>query len=167
MCAPLARPPARACRIVLVAFACTATIFGCFSAAALLSKRRSFLFLGGWCSSTILALSVMRLCSWLVPGLRGMALDAELTIGLLCFSGYVVFDTQVRCGAVRAPCVCACAAQHSVHGGGVFWGPCKGVETMVRCLMQRLRLLHALAPRGMRTLGPFGHGPRTCVCARR
>lgn len=85
-----------ACRIVLVAFACTAAIFACFSAAALLAKRRTYLFLGGWCASALMGLTVMRLCTWFVPSARGLALDAELSIGLLAFAAYIVFDTQVR-----------------------------------------------------------------------
>lgn len=81
--------------IVLMAFACTAAIFLCFSAASLLTKRRSFLYLGGWLSSAISAFMVMRLCSWFVPGMRAVTFQAELTLGLLVFAGYIIFDTQV------------------------------------------------------------------------
>jgi hypothetical protein len=73
----------------------TAAVFGSFSLASLLSPRRSYLYLGGLLSSAVLALSALRLGAWLLGGQR-LWFNAELYGGLLVFSGYVVFDTQVR-----------------------------------------------------------------------
>lgn len=38
---------------------------------------------------------VLRLVSWLLPGMSKFAYGLELYGGLLVFSGYVLFDTQV------------------------------------------------------------------------
>lgn len=61
---------------------------------ALISRRRSYLFLGGSLSSAISLFMVMRLASWMF-GAREMVFQAELYLGLMVFVGYVLFDTQV------------------------------------------------------------------------
>jgi FtsH-binding integral membrane protein len=79
----------------------TAAVFACFSAAALLTPRRSYLFLGGWLSSAVLGMLAVRMGAWLF-GLGRLAFEMELVVGLAVFAGYVIFDTQViveRCGA--------------------------------------------------------------------
>ncbi|KAF8062010.1 TMBIM6 [Scenedesmus sp. PABB004] len=81
--------------ILLTACLATVAVFGCFTLSALFTRRRSYLFLGGWLSSAVLGLFVLRLGSWVFRGLGGVALDAELYLGLLVFSGYVLFDTQL------------------------------------------------------------------------
>lgn len=81
--------------LVLTAFLGTATLFLCFSGAALVSRRRSMLYLGGILSSAISCFMMMRLATWLLPGMRSMAFQAELYGGLAVFAMYVAFDTQV------------------------------------------------------------------------
>lgn len=80
--------------ILLTAFLGTSTIFACFSAAALLSRRRSWLYLGGALSSAMTVLLLVRLGSYFLGG-RAFVFQAELYVGLLMFVGYVMFDTQV------------------------------------------------------------------------
>lgn len=79
--------------LVLSAFLGTAAVFACFSLASLLSPRRSFLYLGGYLSSAVMALAALRLGAWLAGGRAGFSL--ELYGGLLVFCGYVLLDTQV------------------------------------------------------------------------
>ncbi|EFJ50472.1 Bax inhibitor-1, partial [Volvox carteri f. nagariensis] len=80
--------------IVLTAFLGTAAVFLSFTLAALLSARRSFLFLGGWLASAVTGLFVLRLSSWLL-GAGTLAFQAELYVGLLMFALYVLVDTQL------------------------------------------------------------------------
>jgi hypothetical protein len=64
-------------------------VFACFSAAALLSPRRQYVYLGGLLSSVLTTFMWMRLGTWVFGG--GAALfQAELYVGLAVFSGYVV-----------------------------------------------------------------------------
>lgn len=87
--------------LVLLATLATSTVFACFSAAALLTPRRSYLFLGGWLSSAIMGMLAVRLGGWLF-GFGRFAFEVELFVGLVVFAGYIIFDTQViveRCGA--------------------------------------------------------------------
>mmetsp|Transcript_2856 Transcript_2856/g.8357 ORF Transcript_2856/g.8357 Transcript_2856/m.8357 type:complete len:248 (-) Transcript_2856:234-977(-) len=81
--------------LVLTAFLGTAALFGSFSLAALMSRRRSYLYLGAGLSSAISTFAMIRLASWFFPAARSMAFSAELYGGLLVFAGYVIFDTQV------------------------------------------------------------------------
>lgn len=70
-----------------------ATVFLCFTAAALLARRRSYLFLGGALSSAVTLLLILQLGARLIGG--GAALfQVELYAGLLLFMGYVLFDSQ-------------------------------------------------------------------------
>lgn len=55
---------------------------------------RGYLFLGGYLSSAISAMLMMRLGSWIF-GYGRFMFDVELYLGLLVFSGYVLFDTQL------------------------------------------------------------------------
>ncbi|MEW5302543.1 MAG: hypothetical protein WDW38_002306 [Sanguina aurantia] len=80
--------------LVFTAFAATAAIFVCFSLAALVTQRRSYLFLGGWLSSAMSMIMVVKLAGWLF-GARAMVFNVELYLGLLVFSGYVLLDTQL------------------------------------------------------------------------
>lgn len=80
-------------RIIATAFLGTATIFLCFSLAALTSKRRSFLYLGGILGST---LSMLCLAGLVNLFFRSTFLfTIELYVGLAMFIGYVLFDTQM------------------------------------------------------------------------
>eukprot|EP01111_Echinosteliopsis_oligospora_P000595 TRINITY_DN1065_c0_g1_i2.p1 TRINITY_DN1065_c0_g1~~TRINITY_DN1065_c0_g1_i2.p1 ORF type:complete len:234 (-),score=38.95 TRINITY_DN1065_c0_g1_i2:69-770(-) len=78
--------------IVLTALLGTVSIFGCLSAAALLAKRRKYLFLGGILSSAFSNL--------LLLGFVNIFLNVEIITvvylygGLLAFCAAVVYDTQ-------------------------------------------------------------------------
>ncbi|GFR48134.1 hypothetical protein Agub_g9968, partial [Astrephomene gubernaculifera] len=58
--------------LLLTAFLGTAAVFLSFTLAALLSARRSLLFLGGWLSSAVLALAAVQLGSWLTGSAGGV-----------------------------------------------------------------------------------------------
>lgn len=80
-------------RIISTALLSTTTIFVCFSLSALLSERRSWLYLGGFLSS---ALSLLVFSSWFSLLFGGLFLfNFRLYFGLLVFIGYVIFDTQL------------------------------------------------------------------------
>jgi len=79
--------------IVLTAFLGTVTIFGCLTASALLAKRRTYLFLGGFLSSAIMNLLLLSIVNMF---LRLELLDvATLYFSLFVFCGYVLYDTQL------------------------------------------------------------------------
>ncbi|XP_060207432.1 bax inhibitor 1-like [Lycium barbarum] len=79
--------------IVLGAFVGCALVFGCFSAAAMVARRREYLYLGGFLSSGVSLLFWLSFASSIFGG--SMALfKFELYFGLLVFVGYIVFDTQ-------------------------------------------------------------------------
>jgi Bax inhibitor 1 len=79
--------------IIITALICTCLIFGCFSLAALVAKRRSFLFLGGVLSSALTMLIVLSVMSVFVPALKLIWL--QIYGGLVLFSAFVVYDTQI------------------------------------------------------------------------
>eukprot|EP00274_Cyanoptyche_gloeocystis_P008297 CAMPEP_0196655720 /NCGR_PEP_ID=MMETSP1086-20130531/6648_1 /TAXON_ID=77921 /ORGANISM="Cyanoptyche gloeocystis , Strain SAG4.97" /LENGTH=238 /DNA_ID=CAMNT_0041988181 /DNA_START=101 /DNA_END=817 /DNA_ORIENTATION=+ len=80
-------------RVLVTAFLGTLSVFMCLTGAAMFAKRRQYIFLGGFLSS---ALSLMALVSFarLIIGSRGFPY-VEVYGGLLVFSGYVLFDTQL------------------------------------------------------------------------
>ncbi|PSC72482.1 Bax inhibitor 1 [Micractinium conductrix] len=80
--------------VLFTAFAGTAGVFACFSAAALLSPRRQYLYLGGILSSVLSTFLMLRLGSFFFGG-AALLFQAELYVGLAVFAGYVVYDTQV------------------------------------------------------------------------
>jgi len=79
--------------ILTSAVALTAIIFLSFSLTALFAKRRSYLYLGGILGSTLNYLF------WgsLINRFFGFQImyDLQTYLGLMVFSGYVIFDTQV------------------------------------------------------------------------
>lgn len=79
--------------IVMTAVIGTITIFGCFSAAALTAKKRSYLFLGGMLSSAITLMFMLSIINIFFHSLNVYLF--QLYGGLLVFSGYVIFDTQL------------------------------------------------------------------------
>lgn len=79
--------------IVITALLCTMTIFISFSLAALVAKRRSYLYLGGFLGAAMMMMFMMSLIGMFVPSMRFYAL--HLYGGLMIFSGYVIYDTQV------------------------------------------------------------------------
>jgi FtsH-binding integral membrane protein len=79
--------------VLISAFVGTAVAFGCFSAAAMLAKRREYLYLGGLLSSGLSMLMWLHFASSLFGGSTAF-FKFELYFGLLVFVGYMVVDTQ-------------------------------------------------------------------------
>ena len=79
--------------ILVTAFLGTVTVFVCFSLAALMAKRREYLYLGGILGSMLSVLSLMNFINLFTRS--PMMFDASLYLGLAMFCGYVIFDTQV------------------------------------------------------------------------
>jgi len=80
--------------ILVLAFLSTTSVFLSFSAAALLSKRRSYFYLGGLLSSAITFFMLLSFLQFFM-GYSQLIFDIHLYGGLLVFCGYVIFDTQV------------------------------------------------------------------------
>jgi FtsH-binding integral membrane protein len=79
--------------LIFSSFVATALAFGCFSGAALVAKRREYLYLGGLVSSGLSILMWLHFASSIFGG--SMAIfKFELYFGLLVFVGYIVVDTQ-------------------------------------------------------------------------
>lgn len=79
--------------LLVQAFLGTLVIFGSFSLGAMLSRRRSLLYMGATLGS---ALSLLALFSFANFFLRSDALlSLQLYGGLIVFVGYVAFDTQL------------------------------------------------------------------------
>ncbi|KAK1273441.1 Bax inhibitor 1 [Acorus gramineus] len=79
--------------ILITAFVGTAVAFGCFSAAAVVARRREYLYLGGLLSSGLSILIWLQFASMFFGGVTAL-FKFELYFGLLVFLGYMVFDTQ-------------------------------------------------------------------------
>ncbi|KAK4728434.1 hypothetical protein R3W88_021422 [Solanum pinnatisectum] len=79
--------------IVFGAFVGCAVVFGCFSAAAMLARRREYLYLGGLLSSGVSLLFWLHFASSIFGGSMAV-FKFELYFGLLVFVGYIIFDTQ-------------------------------------------------------------------------
>ena len=80
--------------VLLTAFLGTSAIFACFTASALVSPRRSYLYLGGFLGSALSTMAMLRLGSMFLGGYNPM-FQVELYLGLLVMAGYVLFDTQL------------------------------------------------------------------------
>lgn len=83
--------------ILIQAVGYTAVMFGSFSAVALFSKRRSYLFVGGIISSTLSCLFWYSTLSWMF-GYNRMGGDfglIYLMTGLFVACLYVIYDTQI------------------------------------------------------------------------
>jgi len=82
--------------IIITALTGTTMIFVSFSAAALVAKRRHFLYLGGILGSAISILCSLRMLNFFMGGTLSAGLFAvELYGGLAMFMGYIIFDTQM------------------------------------------------------------------------
>lgn len=79
--------------IIPTALLLTALIFISFSASAIFSQRRSFLFLGGILTSAISVLSVLGLLNLFIGS--QFLFNVDIYVGLLVFSGFLLFDTQM------------------------------------------------------------------------
>lgn len=80
-------------RILVTAFVGTAVAFACFSGAAIIAKRREYLYLGGLLSSGLSILLWLQFATSIF-GHTSATFMFELFFGLLVFLGYMVFDTQ-------------------------------------------------------------------------
>ncbi|XP_078437882.1 bax inhibitor 1-like isoform X1 [Wolffia australiana] len=81
-------------RTIVTALIGSGFAFGCFSATAMVAKRRQLLFLGGLLSSGLTILLWLHLTSSIFGGSTAH-FNAEIYFGLLLFLGYIVFDTQL------------------------------------------------------------------------
>jgi len=81
--------------IVTSALMLTAGVFAIFSALALFSRRREYLYLGSILGSCMWMLLGTSMLAWVFPGMRGLAFNVNLYGGLLIFVGYIVLDTQM------------------------------------------------------------------------
>ncbi|KAJ8538693.1 hypothetical protein K7X08_029989 [Anisodus acutangulus] len=79
--------------IVIGAFVGCAVAFGCFSAAAMVARRREYLYLGGLLSSGLSMLFWLHFASSIFGGSVAL-FKFEVYFGLLVFVGYIVVDTQ-------------------------------------------------------------------------
>jgi len=79
--------------ILVTAFSGTVAVFACFTASALLAERRSMLFMGGLLSSGLSILCWIGFLNLFFGST--FAFNIQLYLGLLVFSGFVVFDTQL------------------------------------------------------------------------
>ncbi|KAI4377932.1 hypothetical protein MLD38_015485 [Melastoma candidum] len=79
--------------VLISAFVGSALAFACFSSAAMLARRREYLYLGGLLSSGVSMLMWLHFASIIFGGHAAM-FKFELYFGLLVFVGYMVVDTQ-------------------------------------------------------------------------
>ncbi|GLU05516.1 hypothetical protein SLE2022_226130 [Rubroshorea leprosula] len=79
--------------VLVSAFVGTAVAFCCFSGAAMLARRREYLYLGGLLSSSLSMLLWLHVACSIFGGSTAL-FKMEIYFGLLAFVGYVVFDTQ-------------------------------------------------------------------------
>jgi FtsH-binding integral membrane protein len=80
-------------QIVMTAFLLTTTIFVCFTLSALLTQKRTYLYLGGFLSagtSIMLLLSIMN-----IFGRSQLIFNVNLYFGLFIACGYILYDTQL------------------------------------------------------------------------
>ena len=80
--------------IIVNALVYTAVIFGSFTLASLMTKRRSMLFLGGALSSILMGLTVSLMFSFFT-GVSFLSYFVYNVITLIVFSLYVIYDTQL------------------------------------------------------------------------
>ncbi|RCV05693.1 hypothetical protein SEVIR_1G103100v4 [Setaria viridis] len=79
--------------ILVTAFVGTAIAFACFSCAAIVAKRREYLYLGGLLSSGLSILLWLQFAASIF-GHSTSSFMFEVYFGLLIFLGYMVYDTQ-------------------------------------------------------------------------
>eukprot|EP01129_Flabellula_baltica_P015139 TRINITY_DN7508_c0_g1_i1.p1 TRINITY_DN7508_c0_g1~~TRINITY_DN7508_c0_g1_i1.p1 ORF type:complete len:252 (+),score=41.88 TRINITY_DN7508_c0_g1_i1:31-756(+) len=79
--------------IVLSAVSMTLAIFFCFTMTALWAERRSLLFIGGFIGSATIGLLFLAITNLFIQS--PMLYNISIYMGLLVFSAYVIFDTQL------------------------------------------------------------------------
>ncbi|CAF0805148.1 unnamed protein product [Didymodactylos carnosus] len=80
-------------QIVMTAFLLTTCVFVCFTLSALLTQKRTYLYLGGLLgsgTSVLLVLSLMNLF-----GRSELLFNVNLYLGLALACGYILYDTQL------------------------------------------------------------------------
>lgn len=80
-------------RIIFTAFSGTAAVFTCFTVAALLSDRRSILFVAGMISSLVMVLICFVALHVFVQS--ELLFDIRIYLGLAVYLLFIVFDTQI------------------------------------------------------------------------
>lgn len=76
-----------------IALAASASIFACLSVAAIFSKRREYIYFGGFLGSAVTALFWVSLLNAFIR--NAWILSMQLYAGLLVFCGFVLYDSQV------------------------------------------------------------------------
>ncbi|XP_054752045.1 probable Bax inhibitor 1 [Lytechinus pictus] len=79
--------------IITTAFMATTVVFVCFSLAALMSQQRTMLFLAGPLMSGLSMMMIMSLVNIFFRS--AMVFQFGLYIGVVIFSGFILFDTQL------------------------------------------------------------------------
>ncbi len=79
--------------IIATALIGTITVFICFSLSALVAKRSSYLYLGGLLSSGLTLMFFIGIANMFFRSLY--LYNVQLYAGLMLFSGFVIFDTQL------------------------------------------------------------------------
>jgi len=78
--------------IIMTAFVTTSSIFACFTLSALLARRRTYLFLGGICSSV----AMIMMLGLLFGGAQTEgSLKVYLYLGVALTLAFILYDTQV------------------------------------------------------------------------
>jgi len=79
--------------ILITAFLATVVVFVSFSLSSMLSRRRSWLYLGGYLGSVLFYMFLLSLANIFLRS--QLAYDINLYLGLLVFCGYILYDTQL------------------------------------------------------------------------
>ncbi|CAH2073819.1 unnamed protein product, partial [Iphiclides podalirius] len=79
--------------IIVTALLGTTLVFVCFSVAAMLAERGSWLFLGGTLMTLLTSMSLMTLANIFMQS--HFLYQAHLYLGLMLMCGFVLFDTQL------------------------------------------------------------------------
>ena len=88
--------------IIMTALLGTITIFTCFTLSALVAKRSSYLYLGGMLSSALSLMFFLSLANMFFGSVH--LYNLQLYGGLMVFSGFVIFDTQLVLEVCRYIC---------------------------------------------------------------
>jgi len=80
-------------RLIMTAFLMSTGIFSVFSVWALLAQRRSWLYIGGFLSTCLTMLVIASFANMFFRS--AFIFNSEIYLGLLVFSLFVIFDTQM------------------------------------------------------------------------
>ena len=79
---------------VFFAAVTTASLFAAFSGFAMLSERRSLIYLGGLAYGALHMIGLLRIFTWFVPAVSTFYWDTNLILGTIVFILYIIADTQ-------------------------------------------------------------------------